>query len=136
MNAPTTPATSLLGIKIKGLRILESWVKQKWEAGSFKAERKFPDGTVCLAVDRYEEITTTHVVYCLIQDESLTKDKRLAECSDIISNEYIARPTYFVSHAWKGLFHRLIDGVMRFLYNASDSTAVWIDWLFETLFFW
>ena len=128
MDQSTIPAASKLGITIKGLKVLDSWVRKQWELGRFKEERKFPDGTVCAAIQNYEEITTTHVVYCLIQDEALTGDKRLAECSDIINPEYIAQPTYFVSHAWRGLFFRLVQGVLRFLVNASDATTVWIDW--------
>lgn len=128
LSNDTIPAASKLGISIKGLKVLDAWVKQQWELGRFQEERKFPDGTVCAAIQNYEEITTTHVVYCLIQDEAFTGDKRLAACSNILNPEYIAPPTYFVSHAWRGLFSRLIQGVLRFLVNASDDTTVWVDW--------
>ena len=128
MEENELPATSLLGITLKGIRVLESWVKMPWKERVFNTEKLYPDGTDCRAVDSYEGINTTHVFYCLVQRNELTGDKRLAECSEFIPGKFIAVPSYFVPHAWEGLFHRLIRGDTQFLTNASESTAVWIDW--------
>ena len=34
------------------------------------------------------------------------------------------------SHAWKGRWYKLMEGVRRYLRNASDDTCVWIGKLF------
>ena len=52
LSNDTIPAASKLGISIKGLKVLDAWVKQQWELGRFQEERKFPDGTVCRIMKR------------------------------------------------------------------------------------
>ena len=49
--------------------------------------------------------------------------------SELISREDVRPPKYFVSHAWQGRFEMLFDGVMHMLRNASDDTAVWLDFV-------
>lgn len=38
-------------------------------------------------------------------------------------------PQYFISHAWQGRLVSLIQGVLSRLRNASDATAVWLDFV-------
>ena len=38
-------------------------------------------------------------------------------------------PEYFISHAWQGRLVSLIEGVLSRLRNASDDTAVWLDFV-------
>ena len=49
--------------------------------------------------------------------------------SDLINPEDVREPEYFISHAWQGRFVSLVDGVLRVLRNASDDTAVWLDFV-------
>ena len=49
--------------------------------------------------------------------------------SELINREDVRPPKYFVSHAWQGRFEMLFVGVMHMLRNASDDTAVWLDFV-------
>ena len=48
---------------------------------------------------------------------------------ELISQEDVRPPKYFVSHAWQGRFVMLFDGVLHMLRNASYDTAVWLDFV-------
>jgi hypothetical protein len=49
--------------------------------------------------------------------------------SELINPDDVRPPKYFISHAWQGRFVVLIDGVLYALRNASDDTAVWLDFV-------
>ena len=46
-----------------------------------------------------------------------------------MSEIHIAIPSYFISHAWKGGFVKLLESVLAFLSNAAGSVAVWLDFV-------
>ncbi len=49
--------------------------------------------------------------------------------SELINPADVRKPEYFISHAWQGRFVNLVDGVLSMLRNASDDTAVWLDFM-------
>ena len=42
MEENELPATTLLGIILNGMRVLESWVKIQWKEGAINAEKLYP----------------------------------------------------------------------------------------------
>ena len=57
----------------------------------------------------------------------MTGNKRFADCHELIDPAQVGIPTYFISHAWKGSFYKLLTEVIQFLRHASLDTKVWID---------
>ena len=127
LQVPPPPDTALKGLTLGGLRKMEATVRQLCLDGHFNTLRTFPDGTVCPPVSRFEDLTTTHVVYCWVKDTAVTGDRRLADCPDLVDPADVGVPNYFISHAWKATFAKLVKTVFDFLCNASESTRVWID---------
>ncbi|PNH03143.1 WD repeat domain-containing protein, partial [Tetrabaena socialis] len=53
---------------------------------------------------------------------------RLLEVQEVVDPADIAKPMYFVSHAWKNKLALLLDQVLdNFLLDADESTAIWLD---------
>ena len=57
----------------------------------------------------------------------VTGTDRFADCAALVDLTEIGLPAYFVSHAWKGRFAKLVKAVKAHLRNAPDTTRVWID---------
>lgn len=76
-------------------------------------------------VTRFEDLTTTQLVYQWIKHASVSGRERLADVTELVPPEDVAMPSYFISHAWKGRVHKLFDTIESFLHNAADTTAVW-----------
>jgi hypothetical protein len=110
------------------------------------------------AILSIDELSTSALVSNWIKDPAVTGDERLAdrpECdlarfsrpypiplrhlgdppdsyhaqSELINPCHVRPPKYFISHAWQGRFVMLLDGVLSALRNASDDTAVWLDFV-------
>jgi hypothetical protein len=64
--------TTCKGITIGGLRKIKAMIQSECEAGRFKS---FPDGTHCKGMMKYEELTTTDVVYRYVKDEAVSGDR-------------------------------------------------------------
>ena len=75
----------------------------------------------------YEELTTGDVVHQWAKLAEVTGTERLADCAFLVDLAEIGLPLYFVSHAWKGRFAKLVKAVKAHLRNAPDTTRVWID---------
>ena len=72
------------------------------------------------------------VVYLWIKEISVTGDRRLVDCPDLLPDlvdvKDVGIPNYFISHAWMGSFKKLLTTVLHFLDAASkENTFVWID---------
>jgi hypothetical protein len=120
------------GVNLKFIKHILAHVEKKFNEGYFNVDRRFEDGTVLKPVDQFEDLTTTHVVYLWVKDKSVTADKRLVDCPDafkgIFDRSDVGKPTYFISHAWKGSFKKLMTEVLAFLTHASETdTYVWMD---------
>ena len=118
------------GVNLKFIKRMLAHVEKMFNDGYFNVERKF-EGTD-LPVAKFEDLTTTHVVYQWVKDKSVTADKRLVDCPDALPGLFdcsdVGQPTYFISHAWKGSFKKLMTEVLAFLTNASETnTYVWMD---------
>jgi hypothetical protein len=122
---PELLPTTAKGIRIKGLKKVVERVKCLVAEGLFAQEKAYEDGTVCPAVADYKDLTTTHVVYGWVKEQK--DDKRLADQGDIINQEDLGIPTYFISHAWKGGFSRLVSEVLAYCEKKglSEETCVW-----------
>ena len=98
------------------------------EAGRFKEDKSFPDGTHCKGTMKYEELTTTDIVYRYVKDESVTGKLRLID-TGLVAPEHKRMPSFFISHAWKGRFSMLLEEIFAYAekHSLSDDTAVWID---------
>jgi hypothetical protein len=124
----TLTGATARGITLRGLDKIEEHLKQLVADGHFKKTEPIPPYRLTdHIITDYMELTTTSVVYNWIKDESVTGTKRLADCADLIDPRDVGPPRYFVSHAWKGRFAKLVAAVRKFLRNASDDTLVWID---------
>ena len=75
----------------------------------------------------YEDLTTSDVVHQWVKLAEVTGTDRFADCASLVDLEEVGLPAYFVSHAWKGRFARLVKAVKNHLRNAPDHTRVWID---------
>ena len=126
---PETLPTTCKGITIGGLRRMEASIQSECEAGRFKEDKSFPDGTQCKGTVMYKELTTTDIVYRYVKDESVSGNLRLIDKPGIVAPEHKAMPTFFISHAWKGRFSMLLGNIFAYAdrHSLSDDTAVWID---------
>jgi hypothetical protein len=120
------------GINLKFVKKLLAHVERLFNEGYFNVERRFEDGTVLKPVDLFEDLTTTHVVYLWVKEQSVTGESRFVDCPDIFPDlfdaEDVGSPQYFISHAWSGSFKKLLTSVLAFLKDASETnTFVWID---------
>ena len=129
--------THLIGINLQGLRKLMIFIQSLIPEERFRNRVKdavWKDG-ICIeeAVDvivkSWEDLTTGAWVYGFVKTD--TGSKRLAECSEIIDPADIGKPSYFISHAWKGSLAQLFEGIFRILGGvaAEEDTFVWIDFV-------
>jgi hypothetical protein len=125
---PETLPTTCKGITIGGLRKMKLLIQSECEAGRFKEDKSFPDGTHCKGTMNYEELTTTDIVYRYVKDEAVTGDRRFSD-TGTFSSEFFTAPSLFISHAWKGRFFKLADEVLAYAQKSglSDDYAVWMD---------
>ena len=125
---PETLPTTCKGITIGGLRKMKALMQSECEAGRFKEDKSFSDGTHCKGTMKYEELTTTDIVYCYVKDESVTGKLRLID-TGLVAPEHKRMPTFFISHAWKGRFSVLLDMIFAYAekYGLSEEAAIWID---------
>ena len=70
-------------------------------------------------VTSVDELTTHHVVNMWIKLPGVTGCSRLADSKEWVHPEDVGLPRYFVSHAWKGRWVKLMNTVESFLSNAS-----------------
>ena len=108
------PETCMRGITIRGLKKLMNKTREVFAQGRLFKER-----------EDFTALTTSDLVYSWIKDSAVTGDKRLADCPDLIDQEDIGRPEFFVSHAWKSTWSKLVSTTLAFLANAPDTTRVW-----------
>jgi hypothetical protein len=122
------PAAALKGVTLGGLRKLEVMVRQLHSSGFFSKKWISSDGKVSFPpVLTFEDLTTEQLVYRWVKSRDMTGDRRLADCPQHINPADLGVPSYFISHAWKGTFAKLLRTIYAFLANASESTRVWID---------
>eukprot|EP00854_Cymbomonas_tetramitiformis_P025091 gene25091-30617_t len=77
--------------------------------------------------ERWSTVTTEEVVQEFVLPETETRQCRLVDLPEYVAAESVGRPSYFISHAWKGAFATLLNRVLNFLVSASDETRVWVD---------
>jgi hypothetical protein len=125
---PETLPTTCKGIKIGGLRKMRALMQSECEAGRFKEDKSFPDGTHCKGTMKYEELTTTDIVYRYVKDDIISTDRRVADAG-ILGSEFFTTPLLFISHAWKGRFFKLVDEIIAYAekHKLSEDYAVWMD---------
>ena len=89
----------LRGVSLGGIKKIFTFVRDKFDSGFFDGceLKRFEDDTVLPAVTKFEELTTTHVVYLLIKDPSITGGKRMADCPEHIDPADVGPPAYFIS---------------------------------------
>ena len=123
---PETLPTTTKGITIAGLKKMSALIESECEAGRFKDDMSFPDGTECKGTMVYKELTTTDIVYRYVKD--ISGDRRLAD-SGVMDLKYFTIPSLFISHAWRGRFSVLIDQVLAYAERESltDDYGVWMD---------
>ena len=128
IEKPEALPTTTKGITISGLRKMKPVIQTECERGRFKEDRTYNDGTHSKGTMTYEELSTTDVVYKYVKDPRISGQLRLID-TGIVAKEDIARPTFFISHAWKGRFSKLIDEIFTHAEKNGlpDNTAVWID---------
>ena len=92
-------AALLRGISLSGIKKFLGYVRDQFDSGFFDGcdQKRFEDGTFLSAVSKFEDLTTTHVVYKLIKDPSITDSKRMADCPEQIDPADVGPPSYFVS---------------------------------------
>lgn len=124
-NLPTT----LKGVTVTGLQRMAERVKTLCQEGFFSEDRAFTDGTVCYGTRDYEALTTTQVVYQFVRDEDVSGSLRLADCASIVDPADLGRPSFFISHAWKGTFAHLLRQVFRYCEenNIEETVRFWLD---------
>ncbi|KAK3267376.1 hypothetical protein CYMTET_24063, partial [Cymbomonas tetramitiformis] len=72
-------------------------------------------------------MTTEEVVKEFVVPRTKARQCRLVDLPEYVAAEAVGRPSYFISHAWKGAFATLFNRVLEFLTSASDETRVWVD---------
>ncbi|KAK3262546.1 hypothetical protein CYMTET_28608 [Cymbomonas tetramitiformis] len=77
--------------------------------------------------ERWSTVTTEEVVQEFVVPRTEATRCRLVDMSEYVAAEAVGRPSYFISHAWKGAFATLFNRVLEFLASASDETRVWVD---------
>ena len=92
----------LRGVNLKFVKSLLSHTENLFKKGHFNVSKKFDDGTELNPVDKFEDLTTTHLVYLWIKEPSVTGDKRLVDCPDALPGLFepcdVGQPSYFISH--------------------------------------
>ena len=124
VNEPMQPTASgqmkethQIGITKRGIRLVLQLLMDAFEAGRFPG------------VTNVHDLALQDVVDLFVKVETAKTKCRLAECG-LIPSEDIREPSYFISHAWKGSTVFLLQTVLNFLRNASETeTAVWIDFI-------
>lgn len=114
---------------LAGLRKIKALIQAECQAGRFKDDKSFPDGTRCKGTTSYETLTTTDVVYRYVKDEGVTGHRRLADAGLLGDETHFATPSLFISHAWKGGFSKLLEEVFAYADKQGllDDYAVWLD---------
>ena len=125
VSAADLGATSR-GISLKELYRLEARIKREVANGRFKRLDPVTYQPIGV-VTAYEDLTTGDVVHQWAKLAEVTGTERLADCAFLVDLAEIGLPLYFVSHAWKGRFAKLVKAVKAHLRNAPDTTRVWID---------
>jgi hypothetical protein len=121
------------GVNVKFLKALYANTEKLFRDGTFNVDRSFPDTTVVGPALTFEEVSTTHVVYLWVKEISVTGDRRLVDCPELLSSLGVSQadvgiPTFFVSHAWKGSFKALMVQTLAALRDVSETdTYVWMD---------
>ena len=121
------------GVSLKFLKAVYAHTEKLFRDGTFNVHRSFPDGTVLGPARKFEDVTTTHVVYLWVKELSVTGYRRLVDCPELLSSLGVSQadvgiPTFFVSHAWKGSFKALMLQTLAALRDASETdTFVWMD---------
>ena len=89
----------LRGISLGGMKKFLAFVRAKFDSGFFNGceQKRFEDKTKLPAVTKFEDLTTTHVVYMLIKDPNITGSKRMADCPEHIDPSDVGPPAYFIS---------------------------------------
>ncbi|KAK3274713.1 hypothetical protein CYMTET_17111, partial [Cymbomonas tetramitiformis] len=77
--------------------------------------------------ERWNTMTTEEVVKEFVVPRTEARQCRLVDLPEYVAAEAVGRPSYFISHAWKGAFATLFNRVLEFLVSASDETRVWVD---------
>ncbi|KAK3262265.1 hypothetical protein CYMTET_28862, partial [Cymbomonas tetramitiformis] len=77
--------------------------------------------------ERWSTMTTEEVVQEFVVPRTEVRRCRLVDMPEYVAAEAVGRPSYFISHAWKGAFATLFNRVLEFLASASDETRVWVD---------
>ncbi|KAK3274320.1 hypothetical protein CYMTET_17495 [Cymbomonas tetramitiformis] len=77
--------------------------------------------------ERWNTMTTEEVVKEFVVPRTEARQCRLVDLPEYVAAEAVGRPSYFISHAWKGTFATLFNRVLEFLVSASDETGVWVD---------
>jgi len=117
------PEATQRGLSIRGVHKLEVLVKQlvadRQIFGTFQGK--------AYVVDDYEQLTTTQFVFGWVKRVGVTGTERLADCRRFIDPSDLGVPKYFISHAWKGSFAKLLRETLAYLKSASHGTCVWID---------
>ena len=121
------------GVNVKFLKAVYAHTEKLFRDGTFNVHCSFPDGTPLCPAEKFEDVTTTHVVYLWVKELSVTGDRRLVDCPELLSSLGVSQadvgiPTFFVSHAWKGSFKALMLQTLAALRDASETdTFVWMD---------
>ena len=122
------------GVNLRFVKKLLVHVEKLFDQGHFNLSRKFEDGTELSPPLSFDDLSTTHVVYLWIKEQSVTGERRFVDCPELFPDLFepsdVGVPQYFISHAWSGSFKKLLTSVLAFLKDASDTeTYVWIDQL-------
>jgi len=121
------------GVNVKFLKAIHAHVKKLFRDGRFSVYHKFDDGTVLKPALKFDDVSTTHVVYLWVKEASVTGDSRLVDCPELLSSLGVSQadvgiPTFFVSHAWKGSFKALMLQTLAAIRDASETdTFAWMD---------
>ena len=120
------------GITVRGLRELLKKVEDLFHSGFFEGceRRTFESPPIVLPkVQCLEDVTTLHFVYLWVLDSSITRYKRLADCSDLINTSDLGVPSFLISNPWAGSFKKMTDSVFSFFKGASEDTVIWLDFI-------
>ncbi|KAG2489809.1 hypothetical protein HYH03_011758 [Edaphochlamys debaryana] len=77
---------------------------------------------------RYDTMSTAEVNREWVKVVTADRRCRLVEARELVALEDVARPMYFISHAWGNRVSLLLGFLLDFfLVDASRDTAVWLD---------
>ncbi len=124
------PVVARKGITLRGIKHLQSILKDLLasEDSPFRHSTNL-GGRECPGAESLESLTTTQLVYLWIKRPEVTGTSRLADVPHLIDPADIRQPTYFISHAWQSTVAKLFKTIESFLIDASDETAVWLDFV-------